>query len=76
MLKTISLRKFIKEPKLKVKKSGRVYDKEWNMFFSSEETKKEFRERIERAEKNIEEGNYYTQKEMEEMLAQDYGIYI
>lgn len=76
MLKTISLRKFIKEPKLKVKKSGRVYDKEWNMFFSSEKTKKEFRERIERAEKNIEEGNYYTQKEMEEMLAQDYGIYI
>lgn len=76
MLKTISLKKLTNEPKLKIKKNGRVYDKEWNMFFSSENARKEFRERIERAEKNIEEGNYYTQQEMEEMLAQNYGIYI
>lgn len=76
MIKTISLKKLVKEPKLKVKKSGRVYDKEWHMFFSSEKARKEFQARIERAEKNIEEGNYYTQKEMEEMLARDYGIYI
>ena len=76
MLKTISLKKLTNEPKLQIKKNGRVYDKEWNMFFSSENARKEFRERIERAEKNIEEGNYYTQQEMEEMLAQNYGIYI
>lgn len=74
MLKTISLRRFIKEPKLKIKKNGRIYDKEWNMFFSSEETRKQFVGRIARAEKNIEEGKYYTQKEMEEMLAREYGI--
>lgn len=76
MIKTISLKKFLKQPKLKIKKSKKVYDKEWNMFFSSEEARIEFKSRIERAEKNIESGNYYTQKEMEEMLARDYEIYI
>lgn len=76
MIRTISLQKLRKEQNLKVKKGKRVYDKEWNMFFSCEEAQKEFRARIERAEKNIEKGDYYTQKEMEEMLARDYGIYI
>ena len=34
MLKSFSLRKLITLPKLKMKKSERVYDKEWNTWFS------------------------------------------
>ena len=74
MLKTISLGKLIQFPKLKMKKSERVYDKEWHMFFPCEEARLEFRERIAQAEKNIEEGNYYTQEEVERILKNEYGI--
>ena len=76
MLKTISLKKLIELPKLKMKKSERVYDKAWHMYFSSEEERLEFRATIERAEKNIAEGNYYTQEEVEEILKNEYGIII
>ena len=76
MLKTISLKKLIELPKLKMKKSERVYDKVWHMYFSSEEERLEFRAAIERAEKNIAEGNYYTQEEVEEILKNEYGIII
>ena len=68
------LRKLIELPKLKMKKSGRVYDKEWKMYFSCEEEMKEFRKRIERAEKNIEEGRYHTQEEVDEYFFRKYGI--
>ena len=53
MLKTISLGKLISLPKLKMKKQERVFDKEWKMYFPSEEERQEFRVAIERAEKNI-----------------------
>ena len=74
MLKTISLGKLISLPKLKMKKQERVFDKEWKMYFSCEEERLEFRERIARAEKNIEEGKYYTQEEVEEILKKEFGI--
>jgi len=74
VIKTISLGKLIELPKLKMKKSGRVYDKEWKMYFSCEEERKEFRKRIERAEKNIEEGRYHTQEEVDEYFFRKYGI--
>ena len=74
MLKTISLGKLISLPKLKMKKSERVYDKEWHMYFSSEEARLEFRERIARAEKNIAEGRYHTQEEVDEYFFEKYGI--
>ena len=74
MIKTISLRKLIELPKLKMKKSERVYDKEWKMYFPNEEERQEFRMAIERAEKNIAEGNYYTQEEVEEILKNEFGI--
>ena len=74
MVKTLSLKKLFELPKFKMKKSERVYDKEWHMFFPCEEARLEFRERIAQAEKNIEEGNYYTQEEVERILKNEYGI--
>ena len=74
MLKTISLGKLISLPKLKMKKQERVFDKEWKMYFPSEEERLQFRATIERAEKEIEEGNYYTQEEVEEILKHEFGI--
>lgn len=71
MLKTISLGKLISLPKLKMKKSERVYDKEWHMFFPCEEARLEFREAIERAENDP---ISYTQEEVEEMFFREYGI--
>lgn len=74
MIKTLSLSKLIKLPKLKMKKSERVYDKEWKMYFSCEQERKEFIDRIAQAEKNIEEGRYYTQEEVEKILKKEFGI--
>ena len=74
MLKTISLRKLISLPKLKMRKRDRVFDKEWKMYFASEEERQEFREKIERAERNIAEGKYYTQEEVDEYFFKKYGI--
>ena len=74
MIKTISLGKLISLPKFKMKKQERVFDKDWKMYFPDEEERLEFRAAIERAEKNIEEGNYYTQEEVEEILKNEFGI--
>ena len=74
MLKTLSLGKLISLPKLKMKKQERVYDKEWKMYFPSEEERLEFRMAIERAEKNIVEGRYYTQEEVDEYFYKKYGF--
>ena len=74
MLKTISLSKLISLPKFKRKKQERVYDKEWHMYFSCEEERQEFRNRIIKAEKNIAEGRYHTQEEVDEYFMKKYGI--
>ena len=74
MIKTISLRKLMELPKLKMKKNGRVYDKEWKMYFPNEEERLEFRAAIERAEKNIAAGNYYTQEEVDKIFKEEFGI--
>ena len=74
MLKTISLKKLIQFPRLKLKKSERVYDKCWHMCFSCEEERQEFINRIARAEKNIEEGKYHTQDQVDEYFFKTYGI--
>lgn len=74
MLKTISLGKLISLPKLKMKTNGRVYDKQWRMYFSCEEERLEFRNRIATAEKNIAEGKYHTQEEVDEYFFEKYGI--
>ena len=74
MLKTISLRKLISLPKLKMKTNGRVYDKQWRMYFLCEEERLEFRNRIATAEKNIQEGRYHTQEEVDEYFLKKYGI--
>ena len=73
MIKTISLRKLIKIPKLKMKKQDRVFDKEWKMYFSSEEERLEFRAAIERAENDP---ISYTQEEVDEILYKEFGIKI
>ena len=74
MIKSISLGKLIALPKLKMKKQERVFDKEWKMYFSCEEERIEFRAAIERAEKNIAEGNYYTQEEVDKIFKEEFGI--
>ena len=74
MLKTISLGKLITLPKFKMKKQDRVFDKEWKMYFENEEERLEFRATIERAEKNIAEGHYYTQEEVDEYFLKKYGF--
>ena len=71
MIKTISLRKLIKVPKLKMKKQDRVFDKEWKMYFSSEEERLEFRAAIERAENDP---ISYTQDEVDRYFFEKYGI--
>lgn len=71
MIKTISLRKLIKLPKLKMKKQDRVFDKEWKMYFSSEEERLEFRAAIERAENDP---ISYTQEEVDRYFFEKYGI--
>lgn len=74
MLKTISLKKFVSIPKLKRKNNEKIYDKEWHMFFGSEEKRQQFLKRIAEAEKNIEEGKYYTAEEVEQYFKEKYGI--
>lgn len=74
MIKTISLGKLISLPKFKMKKQDRVFDKEWKMYFPNEEERLEFRAAIERAEKNIAEGNYYTQEEVDKIFKEEFGI--
>lgn len=71
MIKTLSLRKLIELPKLKMKKNERVYDKEWHMYFSCEEERIEFREAIERAEND---SISYTQEEVDKYFFEKYGI--
>ena len=71
MLKTISLKKIIELPKLKMKRSERVYDKEWHMYFSCEEERLEFRAAIERAENDPVS---YTQEEVDKYFFGKYGI--
>lgn len=66
----------MKEQKLKVKKNGRVYDREWHMFFPCEKARRDFRRAIAEAEKDIEEGKVITQQEMEEYIEQEFGIVI
>lgn len=74
MLKTISLKKFIVIPKFKIKRTGKVYDKEWNMYFDNEEKRKKFLKRMAKAQKNIKEGNIYSQEEVEAYFKEKYGI--
>ena len=74
MIKTLSLGKLISLPKFKMKKQDRVFDKEWKMYFACEEERLEFRAAIERAEKNIAEGHYYTQEEVDEYFFKKYGF--
>ena len=71
MIKTISLRKLIELPKLKMKKSESVYDKEWHMYFSCEEERLEFRAAIDRAENDP---ISYTQEEVDKYFFEKYGI--
>lgn len=74
MLKTISLKKFISIPKFKTKNTNNVYDENWNMYFSNEEKRQQFLNRIAKAEKNIKEGNVYSQEEVEIYFKEKYGI--
>ena len=74
MLKTISLKKIVSTPKLKIKDNGKIYDKEWHMYFGSEEKRQQFLKRIAEAEKNIEDGKYYTAEEVEQYFREKYEV--
>ena len=71
MVRTLSLKRLFELPKFKMKKSERVYDKEWHMFFPCEEARLEFREAIERAENDP---ISYTQEEVDKYFWDKYGI--
>lgn len=74
MVKTISFRNLIKLPKLKMKKNGRVYDKEWHTWFSCEEERQDFIRAIAEAEEDEREGREGTWEELITEFEQDYGI--
>lgn len=74
MLKTISLGKLISLPKFKMKKNGRVYDREWNTWFSSEEERQDFIRAIAAAEEDEREGRTGTWEELITEFEHDYGI--
>ena len=74
MLKSISLRKLITLPKLKMKKSERVYDKEWNTWFSCEEERQDFIRAIDKAEEDEREGREGTLEEMIVEFEKEFGI--
>ena len=74
MLKTISLGKLISLPKFKMRKNGRVYDKEWNTWFSCEEQRQHFIRGIAEAEEDEREGREGTWEELIIEFEQDYGI--
>ena len=74
MLKTISLGRLISLPKLKMKKNGKVYDKEWNTWFSCEEQRQDFIKAIAAAEEDEREGREGTWEELIAEFEKDYGI--
>ena len=74
MLKTISLKKLLVFPKFKMKKNERVYDKEWNTWFSCEEERQDFIKAIAAAEEDEREGRTGTWEELIIEFEQDYGI--
>lgn len=74
MLKTISFRNLITLPKLKMKKNGRVYDKEWNTWFSCEEERQDFIRGIAEAEEDEREGRTGTLEELITEFEETYGI--
>ena len=75
-MKTISLSlgKLITLPKFKMKKNGRVYDKEWNTWFSCEEQRQDFIKAIAAAEEDEREGREGTLEEMIIEFEEEFGI--
>ncbi len=74
MLKTISFKKLITLPKLKMKKDGRVYDKEWHTWFSCEEERQDFIRAIAQAEEDEREGREGTLEELIIEFEEEFGI--
>lgn len=70
MLNVLFLKQIANDKNLKFT----IYDKEWKMTFKSEQKRKEFIDKIQKAEKQIENGAFYTEKEMEELLLEKYAI--
>ena len=75
MLNVLFLKQIANDKNLKFKiNKNSIYDKEWKMTFKSEQKRKEFIDKIQKAEKQIENGAFYTEKEMEELLLEKYAI--
>lgn len=75
MLNVLFLKQIANDKNLKFKiNKNSIYDKEWKMTFKSEQKRKEFIDKIQKAEKQIENGEFYTEKEMEELLLEKYAI--
>ena len=74
MVKTLSLKRLFELHKFKMKKSERVYDKEWNTWFSCEEERQDFIKAIAEAEEDEREGREGTWEELIAEFEQDYGI--
>lgn len=75
MLNVLFFKRITKNQNLKFTRNKKnIYDKKWKMSFESEAKRKNFIEKIKRAEKQIENGEFYTEKEMEELLLSKYAI--
>ena len=71
---SLSLSKLVTFPKFKMRKNGRVYDKEWNTWFSCEEERQDFIRAIAAAEEDERQGREGTWEELITEFEQDYGI--
>ena len=74
MQKTILLKKMLTFPKLKLKNTKKVYDKEWNMLFRNAKERKNFINAINKSEKDEKEGRTGTWEELLEEFEKEYGI--
>ena len=74
MLKMIKLGNLMYMPKLKTKKTEKVFDKTWKMWFPNEQERVEFCEAIRRAEEDVENGRVYTQEEVDKYFFEKYGV--
>lgn len=78
MQTTISLsgikKLFTNKPKRVLKRTKRIYDEQWKMYFDSKIERKEFLNKIAEAEEDIKCGRVYDSKEVFNELREEFGF--
>ena len=62
------------KPKKVLKRTKRIYDEQWKMYFDSESERRNFLSEIEQAEEDIKCGRVCTMEEMKEEFRKEFGI--